>query len=67
MTVAPSLEAANDFIKFFTKEVEIFKGSHAEPNQLDDDGPPLKKQREAINAARELATPEPWAKRSRTE
>ena len=60
---------AADFKEFFSKEVKINKAIHEDstPIQFSEESTPTKKHKEAMDAAGQLATPEPWAKRSRSE
>ena len=62
---------AADFKEFFAQEVQINKAIHEGTNQsrvhFSEESTPTKKHKEAMDAAGQLATPEPWAKRSRSE
>ena len=62
---------AADFKEFFSIEVKINKAIHDDSNQsrvqFSEESTPTKKHKEAMDAAGLLATPEPWAKRSRSE
>ena len=68
---AEGAAGAADFKTFFATEARLNKTFHVEPTrwgvQFADGDTPSKKHKEAIDAARKLATPEPWAKRNRCE
>ena len=69
LTYAPVVEqgAELDSLKnFFIEEVNFYKGD-SKAISLAVDSTPTKRQLVATEAAKKLATPEPWSKRNRTE
>ena len=69
----PAEEVSTDteaFLGFFETEVQLNRSAcdvHNKGNiQLAYELTPTRKHKQAMEAARILATPEPWAKRSRT-
>jgi hypothetical protein len=71
VSAADTEEDAAAFRDFFATEVQLIKASLEEPTksvvEFEAGTTPSKKHKEAMDAARQLATPEPWAKRNRTE
>ena len=69
--VEEASEGKYSFKTFFAMEAQLNKAHHADPTQsgvqIDKTATPTKKQKEAMEASRRLATPEPWVKRSRCE
>ena len=67
-------ESAAAFKEFFVKEAQLNKEYHAQPQKAQTDSipeseawTPSKKHKAAIESAKLLTTPEPWAKRNRFE
>ena len=69
LSYAPAMEKGAEldaFKKFFLEEVNFYKGE-SKSISLAIDSTPTKRQFEATNASKMLATPEPWSKRNRKE
>ena len=69
VVAAESPEEATAFAKFFEKETNLVKIAAEEPSkslvEFASEDTPTKKLTAAKQAARDLASPEPWAKRTR--